>query len=86
MIPDEKPVELSQEEKDMAIIQHHADILRGHFDSVQIFATRQDDKKKITSNVSTGSGNWYARYGYIRCWLLGQDAYTAEQEKGHGED
>ena len=82
MSEEEKPVELSQSDKDMAIIQHHADILRSHFDSVQIFVTRQLDDKKQTQNACTGSGNWYSRYGYIRCWIVAQDAYTAEQEKG----
>lgn len=70
--------ELSQSDKDMAIIQHHADILRTHFDSVQIFVTRQDDTIKQTVTANAGSGNWYARYGNVKAWIVGQDAYTAK--------
>lgn len=56
-------------EKDMAIIKSHVNQLMEHFDSVHIFATR-DHKKGVTMNIQEGLGNWYARYGQVREWLL----------------
>ena len=82
MTPEENPNELTQSDKDMAVIQHHAEILRAHFDSVQIFVTRQNDKEKKTVCADTGSGDWYARYGFIKTWVVHQDAYTAKYGLG----
>jgi hypothetical protein len=44
-----------------------ADLMR-HFDSVQIFVTRQEPCKN-TLAFSIGSGNWYARFGQVQEWL-----------------
>jgi len=39
-----------------------------HFDTVQIFAARQEDDGTV--NVNWGSGNWSARYGQVRQWAF----------------
>ena len=77
---DEK--DLTRSDKDMEILNHHVRILRTTFDSVQIFVTRHEEAEKQTINANAGGGNWYARYGHIKCWVIGQDGYTAE----HAED
>lgn len=41
--------------------------LREHFDTVQIFVTRQDQDG--TTTAATGVGNWMARYGQVRDWV-----------------
>lgn len=51
--------------------------LSEHFDTIQIFATRVadevDEEKGGTVNCNWGSGNWFARYGHIRYWMIKQD-------------
>jgi hypothetical protein len=42
--------------------------LREHFDTVQIQVTR-DDGGRNTMYCSQGSGNWFARYGYMRAFI-----------------
>lgn len=45
-----------------------------HFDAVQIFACRQGGgTKEGVINIAQGLGNWYARYGQAREWLIIQD-------------
>lgn len=45
--------------------------LQEHCDSVQVFATFRYDGE--TAGISVGSGNWYARLGQIKDWLLRLD-------------
>ena len=41
-----------------------------HFDSVHIFATRDETGEKGgTITIQKGVGNWYARYGQIVEWI-----------------
>lgn len=50
-----------------------------HFDSVMIFCTRHDEGQEGgTVNCALGSGNWYARYGQCREWLITNDERTRE--------
>lgn len=51
--------ELSQSQKDIAILDHHVKILRDKFESVQIFAVRHEEKEKRTITATSGGGNWY---------------------------
>lgn len=61
-------------DKDVALVQHHIDRLREHFDTVQIFVTREEpEKTKETITVQKGSGNWFARYGQVRLWMLREE-------------
>lgn len=46
--------------------------LSEHFDAVQIFATITDPDGTRTHEV--GSGNWYARYGHVKEWVVKQEA------------
>lgn len=62
-----------------------AKMLGEHFDSVQIFCTRHEGGPDGgTFSTSRGVGNFYARYGQVREWLLEQDSKTGvptEDEK-----
>jgi hypothetical protein len=63
-------------------------ILREHFDSVQIFASRwnPDGKESDTFSYSMGQGNYNARYGQVRGWILKQEEqYRVEARKGEVE-
>lgn len=55
-------------------IEHALAILTEHFDSVQIFGTRLADDRASTLAFTGGSGDWYARYGLVREWVLGNEA------------
>ena len=48
-----------------------------HFESVQIFAsTHQPAEVGRTVHASAGVGNWYARYGQIREWIIRTEEET----------
>lgn len=50
------------------IIQKAVDGLREHFDSVTILVTK--DEVDCTMNAVGSGGDWFARYGVIRTWLI----------------
>jgi hypothetical protein len=65
------------EDVDMKRIQDALDSLSEHYDSVHIFATRHEaETEKGTVSVQKGFGNWFARFGQVREWLLKQDEYS----------
>jgi hypothetical protein len=55
-------------------------VLGEHFDCVQIFASRHEDKYESdgTVNVAYGDGNWFARYGQVVEWMIRQDERTRD--------
>lgn len=68
-------------DEDMKRIQAALDLLSEHFDTVQVFCTRHEaGRLEGTVTADMGTGNWYARYGQVRAWLLHQDAMSAAQE------
>lgn len=78
-MPDEPD---SSEAADMAVLKSHAAQLGEHFDTVQIFVTRHDPSKDDgTVSAFEGTGNWFARYGQVRNWLLKE-----ERKDDDGED
>jgi len=56
-------------DRDNAILHRHMTLLREHFDSVQIFVTRDEGVKKGTIAAHAGCGDIFARYGHVRYWL-----------------
>ena len=46
--------------------------LKRRFSSVQIFATRYDEKTDTTYNIQRGRGDYYARIGLVGQWLEGE--------------
>jgi hypothetical protein len=66
------------EERDMERIKRACTLLIEHFDSVQIIATRHAPDEDGTIHASWGEGNWYARYGSVREWLLKKDEASRE--------
>jgi hypothetical protein len=46
--------------------------LSEHFDGVQIFATRYESDGN-TLNIARGHGNFFARYGHVQEWVIGQE-------------
>ena len=61
-----------QEARDLKVMADHVARLEEHFDTVQIFCSRgSDDGGTITCQL--GGGNWFARYGQIRQWIVKQE-------------
>lgn len=51
-------------------------VLGEHFENVQIFASTMQDGSEGggTFHISKGTGNWFARYGQVRSWIIRSDA------------
>ena len=64
-----------QRDKKMALLENQAKLLMQSFDSVQIFCTKYEGED--TANYVYGGGNFMARYGHVRAWILNQDAENA---------
>jgi len=56
-----------QTEQDELRINKAIDELSEFFDTVHVFATR--DEPDGTVALQRGAGNWYARYGQIELWV-----------------
>jgi len=51
-----------------------AESLGEYFDTVHIFTTRHESgEKNGTLHLNLGVGNWFARYGQVREWVLVQE-------------
>lgn len=62
-----------EEEKNrtLDIVKKHAAMLSEHFDTVQIFCSKHDMKNVDgTAGIVWGTGNWFARYGHIKEWMI----------------
>jgi hypothetical protein len=66
---------------DLAAIDAAIDTLSGWFDNITIFANRHDFKEGNTTSVWRGRGNWHARHGQVREWLLKQNTVSAVEAK-----
>jgi hypothetical protein len=61
-------------EQQQSVLRKAAHDLGEHFDTIQIFVTtHQPAELGGTMHGSLGVGNWYARYGQIREWLIRTD-------------
>lgn len=57
--------------------------LSEHFDHVQVFVSKDHhDSDKGVVQCDWGKGNYLARYGQVREWVVYQDAITRERAKG----
>lgn len=73
--------------EDFERVRRAAEALSEHFDSVQIFCTRHDTGGEGgTINVKFGVGNYYARLGHIREWLIKEDEATREEIRDREKD
>lgn len=61
-----------RESKDMILIKNHVARLREHFDTVQIFVTKHAGQTG-TINAQWGEGNWFARFGQVKDWMITQE-------------
>ena len=53
------------------LVREAAEKLSEHFDSVMIFANVYEPSTEGgTVNITHGVGNWFARYGHVKSWVL----------------
>lgn len=70
--------EKEQEKRDLAIIDAALEKLTEHFDAAHIFVCRHEHNPRKggsdgTLRMAKGAGNWMARYGQIRQWMIGEE-------------
>lgn len=65
-------------ESDLEKVKRACADLGEHFDTVQIFTTRHEPTEGGTRNISWGSGNWFARYGQTKNWIVHEDERIRE--------
>ena len=63
--------EEEQESRDYSIVASHVAQLAEHFDTVQVFCTRTAEG--VTFHMNHGSGNWFARYGHVKLWVMSDE-------------
>ena len=44
-----------------------------HCDSVQIFITTRPEGTDLTESIDRGAGNWYARFGQVKEWVVAKE-------------
>jgi len=71
-IPTPEEQEQHDERSDVKLLQDTSKMLRGFFDTVQIFCTRHDPENSSTISVHWGDGNHYARRGQVEMWVSGE--------------
>lgn len=66
----------SQKKVDDAVVA-----LLEHFDSVRIFVTAHDGADGVTQDYSSGGGNYYSQYGFVKDWIERQKSHTDKEVK-----
>lgn len=64
------------EDEDIKRLRKVCNELGDFFDTVQIFVTRHESSEGGTVNAKFGVGNYFARYGQVRQWLMKEDEGT----------
>lgn len=72
------------EKADTDLVEKAIKDLSEHFESVHISCTRHEGGDVGTVNINKGCGNWFARVGCLKQWLLRIDA--KEDNVGRNED
>lgn len=68
---------MSEKDEDLDRVKKATEALGEHFDSVHIFCTRHEPGTEDgTVNISWSAGNWFARYGQIKEWIIKAEERT----------
>lgn len=66
---------------DMRRIDAAINLLSEHFETVQIFTTRHEENAIGTVRACKGSGNYYARYGQVKQWVIQEERPEKEDQE-----
>lgn len=73
-----------EKDNDVAVLKRHCAHLMEHFDSVQIFVTRHENKH--TRGMNWGDGDLYSRLGITREWIETQSEYVREHARQNSDE
>jgi hypothetical protein len=77
---------MSDKEADVELVRKHVQALGEHFDTVQILVTRHmPAEKNGTVSIEQGSGNWFARRGQARDFVINGDEHVREHARRNHE-
>lgn len=63
-----------QRENDIQLLEQAIQLIGEHFDTVHIFVTRHEPEiEDGTVHCQKGTGNWFARYGSIKEWVIREE-------------
>lgn len=68
------------------LLRKHTAELMEHCDTVLILITKHNTETGSTISIDRGDGNWYARYGQAREWLLREDVDARDLSNEDDED
>lgn len=69
--------EISPEQKEVErLVEQALASISEYCDTVHVFVTRYNGATGNTVHYSTGTGNWFARSGQIKDWLIKEDERT----------
>ena len=73
------PIEqIDHEDDEFKIVKMHVARLSEHFDSVVVMVSRHDFKSGKTISFVNGEGNYNARYGLAKEWVLKEERSMGE--------
>jgi hypothetical protein len=75
-----KPTE-SERDRLQLLLQDTAAKLTEHFQVVQIFASNLEEGGDSTLSVNAGLGNWNARFGQVREWVVYEEEKKREEAR-----
>jgi len=67
--------------RDEKILQSFVSQLAEHFDTVQVICTRRLPEEGGTIIADRGAGNWYARYGSLKEWVVKQEEQMRVEQR-----
>jgi hypothetical protein len=71
-----------QRSADIEMLRKAAEALGDHFDTCQIFCTRHMPAELDgTRTVNYGTGNWFARYGQVKHWIIEHEEVARENAR-----
>jgi len=66
------------EDEELALLDKHLAMLSEHYPNVHIFANRMNDDGSTVS-VQRGIGNWHARIGQMKAFIIYEDERYRQQ-------
>lgn len=68
---------MSEESKELEMVRQHVEKLGEFFESVSIFATyHEEGGQRGTIHINMGCGNYFARIGHVKDWIIKEDEAT----------
>lgn len=81
------PQETNGQDHNEQIVSAAVKHLAGHFDSVSVFVTYTlPDRPDSTFSITRHAGNFFARYGIVKEWIMREEESIKEDERKSNEE